>query len=129
MQEHHWVAFAGDEIVEPHAVDVRETLCGCQNLVPHDTPSLLNPEFQRSEFVDIVAEFWNDFCRCAGLGRDAQATVKCGHEPKDDSNHGCLSGSVALLRLVDSFATGDRMELNRGVDQFPNCRRVPSFRP
>jgi len=105
------------------------TLCGCQNLVPHDTPSLLNPEFQRSEFVDIVAEFWNDFCRCAGLGRDAQATVKCGHEPKDDGNHGCLSGSVGLLRLVDSFATGDRMELNRGVDQFPKCRRVPSFRP
>jgi hypothetical protein len=24
------------------------TLCGCQNLVPHDTPSLLNPKFQRS---------------------------------------------------------------------------------
>jgi hypothetical protein len=25
------------------------TLCGCQNLVPHDMPSLLNPKFQRSE--------------------------------------------------------------------------------
>ena len=32
------------------------TLCGCQNLVPHDTPSLLNPKFQRSEVVGIVEE-------------------------------------------------------------------------
>src|SRR5271167_607226 len=72
---------------------------------------------------------WNDLCRCAGPGRDAQATVKCGHEPKNDGNHGYLSGSMGLLRLVDSFATGDRMERGRGGDQFPKCRRVLSFRP
>ena len=33
---------------------------------------------------------WNDRCRCSGLGRDAQATFKCGHELTDDGNHGCL---------------------------------------
>ena len=36
---------------------------------------------------------------------------------------------MGLLRLVDSFAPGDRMERDRGVDQFPKCRRILSFRP
>ena len=105
------------------------TLCGCQDLVPHDTPSLLDPKFHRSDVVGIVAGFGTTFAAVPDLVAMHQATVKCWHEPKDDGNHGCLSGSMGLLRLVDSFATGDRMERGRGVDQFPKCRRVPSFRP
>jgi MtN3 and saliva related transmembrane protein len=40
------------------------TLCGCQDLVPRDTSSLLIPEFQRSEVFGIVAGFGTTF---AGL--------------------------------------------------------------
>jgi len=29
------------------------TLCGCQNLVPHDTQSLLDPKFHRSDVVAL----------------------------------------------------------------------------
>ncbi len=40
------------------------TLCGCQDLVPRDTSSLLVPEFQRSEVFGLVAGFGTTF---AGL--------------------------------------------------------------
>ncbi|MGA9307569.1 MAG: SemiSWEET family transporter [Candidatus Sulfotelmatobacter sp.] len=43
------------------------TLCGCQNLVPHDTPSLLNPKFQRSEVIGIVAGFGTTFAAVPDL--------------------------------------------------------------
>ncbi len=43
------------------------TLCGCQDLVPHDTPSLLNPKFQRSEIVGIVAGFGTTFAAVPDL--------------------------------------------------------------
>lgn len=37
------------------------TLYGCQDLVPHDTRSLLIPSFHRSEVVGIVAGFGTTF--------------------------------------------------------------------
>jgi MtN3 and saliva related transmembrane protein len=40
------------------------TLCGCQDLVPRDTASLLVPELQRSEVFGLVAGFGTTF---AGL--------------------------------------------------------------
>jgi MtN3 and saliva related transmembrane protein len=43
------------------------TLCGCQDLVPRDTPSLLNPKFQRSEVVGIVAGFGTTFAAVPDL--------------------------------------------------------------
>jgi MtN3 and saliva related transmembrane protein len=39
-------------------------LCGCEDLVVHDTASLLAPRFQRSEIVGLVAGFGTTF---AGL--------------------------------------------------------------
>ena len=39
-------------------------LCGCEELVVHDTGSLLAPRFQRSEIVGLVAGFGTTF---AGL--------------------------------------------------------------
>jgi MtN3 and saliva related transmembrane protein len=39
-------------------------LCGCEDLVPRDTSSLLAPEFQRSEILGLVAGFGTTF---AGL--------------------------------------------------------------
>ena len=103
------------------------TLCGCQDLVPRDTLSLLSPKFRRSEIFGFCGGSRNDLCRSAGPDSDAKASVKCWHEPEDGGNHGNLSNPLGLLRLPDRFATGDRMEHRRGVDQFPECRRVQLF--
>jgi hypothetical protein len=60
---------------------------------------------------------------------NAPATVKRRHESDDGRNHPCLSNCLGLLRIVDRFATGDRMEHDRGIDQRSERRRVPMFRP
>ena len=67
---------------------------------------------------------WNDLCCDAGPARNAQASIKRGHEPKNGSNHGRISGPVGLLRVIDSFATSGAMEHYRGVGQFAERRRV-----
>jgi uncharacterized protein with PQ loop repeat len=36
-------------------------LCGCEELVPHDVPSLLDPQIKRSEILGIVAGFGTTF--------------------------------------------------------------------
>src|ERR1700741_1139633 len=51
--------------------------------------------------------FWNNFRRCAGLGRDAQTSVKRRYEPKDGRNTGGLSDCLGLLRFIDCIPTGD----------------------
>ena len=104
-------------------------LCGCQDLVPHDTQSLLAPSFQRSEIIWLSSRVGNNVCRGAGSDNNDQTSIKRGFEPGNGSNHRRLSDFVGLLWFVDRFATGDRMERGRGVDQFPMCRRIPSFRP
>jgi MtN3 and saliva related transmembrane protein len=43
------------------------TLCGCQGLVPHDTQSLLNPHFKRSEILGLVAGFGTTFAALPDL--------------------------------------------------------------
>lgn len=42
-------------------------LCGCEDLVPHDTKSLLLPSFQRSEIVGLVAGFGTTFAALPDL--------------------------------------------------------------
>ena len=99
-------------------------LCGCQDLVPHDTQSLLDPNFKRSEVLGLAA----GFCRCAGFDRDVPASVKRGHEPTDGGHHGRLSDSLGLLRFIDCFATGDPMERDSRPGKFRQRRRVLLFR-
>jgi len=36
-------------------------LCGCEELMPHDVPSLLDPQIKRSEILGIVAGFGTTF--------------------------------------------------------------------
>jgi MtN3 and saliva related transmembrane protein len=43
------------------------TLCGCADLVVHDTSSLFFPGFQRSEIVGIVAGFGTTFAAMPDL--------------------------------------------------------------
>ena len=42
-------------------------LCGCEDLVIRDTPSLLAPRFQRSEIVGLVAGFGTTFAAVPDL--------------------------------------------------------------
>ena len=42
-------------------------LCGCQDLVPHDTQSLLDPNFKRSEVLGLVAGFGTTFAAVPDL--------------------------------------------------------------
>src|SRR6185312_7870708 len=72
---------------------------------------------------------WNDLCRRPGLTRNAQAAVERGDEPDDGGHHGRLSNRLGLLRLIDCFTAGDRMEHDRDSDQFRERRRVSIFRP
>jgi MtN3 and saliva related transmembrane protein len=43
------------------------TLCGCQDLIPHDTSSLFLPRFQRSEIFGFVAGFGTTFAAVPDL--------------------------------------------------------------
>jgi uncharacterized protein with PQ loop repeat len=58
------------------------TLCGCQDLVPHDTPSLLNPKFQRSEIVGIVAGFGTTFAAVPDLVAMFRRRSSAGMNPR-----------------------------------------------
>jgi MtN3 and saliva related transmembrane protein len=42
-------------------------LCGCQDLVPHDTQSLLDPNLKRSEVLGLVAGFGTTFAAVPDL--------------------------------------------------------------
>src|ERR1700760_1237404 len=42
-------------------------LCGCKDLVPHDTQSLLDPNIKRSEVLGIVAGFGTTFAALPDL--------------------------------------------------------------
>jgi hypothetical protein len=101
---------------------------GCQDLVPHDTHSLLMPTFQRSEILGFVAGFGTHLRGCARLGGDAQAPIKCRDKPENGGNYGSLSALLDLLRLADCFAACDRMEPGRSVDQFLKRWRLHAFR-
>lgn len=58
------------------------TLSGCQNLVPHDTPSLLNPKFHRSEIVGIVAGFGTTFAAVPDLVAMFRRRSSAGMNPR-----------------------------------------------
>ncbi len=105
------------------------TLYGCEDLIIRDTSSLLIPRFHRSEILGFVAGFGTTFAGRTRLTRNAQAAVKRGDEPEDGGYHRRLSNRLGLLRFVDCFAAGDRLERDRGSDQFRQRRRVPIFRP
>jgi len=42
-------------------------LCGCQDLVPHDSRSLLDPNIERSEVLGLVAGFGTTFAALPDL--------------------------------------------------------------
>jgi uncharacterized protein with PQ loop repeat len=58
------------------------TLCGCQDLVPHDAPSLLDPKFHRSEVVGIVAGFGTTFAAVPDLVAMLKRRSSAGMNPR-----------------------------------------------
>jgi MtN3 and saliva related transmembrane protein len=57
-------------------------LCGCQELVPHDTSSLLVPKFRRSEIVGIVAGFGTTFAAVPDLVAMLKRRSSAGMNPR-----------------------------------------------
>jgi MtN3 and saliva related transmembrane protein len=57
-------------------------LYGCQDLVPHDTQSLLAPRFQRSEIVGLVAGFGTTFAALPDLVAMIKRRSSAGMAPK-----------------------------------------------
>ena len=58
------------------------TLCGCQDLVPRDTPSLLDPKFQRSEVVGVLAGFGTTFAAVPDLVAMLKRRSSAGMSPR-----------------------------------------------
>jgi uncharacterized protein with PQ loop repeat len=58
------------------------TLCGCQDLVPRDTPSLLDPKLQRSEVVGVLAGFGTTFAAVPDLVAMLKRRSSAGMNPR-----------------------------------------------
>jgi len=58
------------------------TLCGCQDLVPHDTSSLLIPRFRRSEILGFVAGLGTTFAAVPDLVTMFKRRSSAGMNPR-----------------------------------------------
>jgi MtN3 and saliva related transmembrane protein len=70
-------------------------LCGCQNLVPHDTQSLLDPEFHRSDVVGIMAGFGTTFAAVPDLVAMLKRRSSAGMNPRMTA----IMGAFQVLRI------------------------------
>ena len=57
-------------------------LCGCQDLAPHDTQSLLDPNLKRSEILGIVAGFGTTFAAMPDLIAMLKRRSSAGMNPR-----------------------------------------------
>src|SRR5580698_10031186 len=57
-------------------------LCGCDDLVPHDTQSLLDPHLRRSEVVGILAGFGTTFAAMPDLIAMLKRRSSAGMNPR-----------------------------------------------
>ena len=58
------------------------TLCACQNLVPRDVPSLLDPNIKRSEIVGLLAGFGTTFAAVPDLLAMLKRRSSAGMNPR-----------------------------------------------
>jgi hypothetical protein len=58
------------------------TLCGCEDLVPRDTKSLLDPALQRSEIIGFVAGLGTTFAAVPDLVRMLKRRSSAGMNPR-----------------------------------------------
>jgi len=104
-------------------------LCGCQDLVPHDTQSLLFRDVERSEVLGLVAGFGTTFAAMPDLIAMLRRRSSAGMNPRMASIMGAFQILWVYYGFVDCFATGGGMECGRGVGQFRKRRRLPLFCP
>jgi MtN3 and saliva related transmembrane protein len=57
-------------------------LCGCQDLVPHDVPSLLDPNIKRSEVLGLLAGFGTTFAAVPDLVAMLKRRSTAGMNPR-----------------------------------------------
>jgi MtN3 and saliva related transmembrane protein len=68
-------------------------LLGCESLVPRDTKSLLLPQFQRSEFVGLVAGFGTTFAALPDLIAMLRRRSSAGINPR-------MSAIMAVFQII-----------------------------
>jgi MtN3 and saliva related transmembrane protein len=69
------------------------TLCGCQDLIPHDAPSLLDPKFQRSEVIGVLAGFGTTFAAVPDLVAMLKRRSSAGMNPRMSA----ITGAFQIL--------------------------------
>ena len=68
-------------------------ICGCEELVPKDTASLLVPRFQRSEILGLVAGFGTTFAAVPDLVRMFRRQSSKGINPT-------MAGIMGVFQIV-----------------------------
>ena len=69
------------------------SLCGCQDLVPHDTQSLLIPRFQRSEIFGFVAGLGTTFAAVPDLLAMLRRRSAAGMNPR-------MAGIMGIFQIL-----------------------------
>ena len=69
------------------------TLCGCQELTPHDTQSLLAPRFQRSEIIGFLAGLGTTFAAVPDLIAMIKRRSSAGMNPR-------MAGIIGVFQIL-----------------------------
>jgi MtN3 and saliva related transmembrane protein len=69
------------------------TLCGCQELTPHDTQSLLAPRFQRSEIIGFLAGLGTTFAAVPDLMAMIKRRSSAGMNPR-------MAGIIGVFQIL-----------------------------
>lgn len=80
------------------------TLFGCQDLVPHDTPSRLNQKFYRSEIFGFVAGFGTTFAAVPDLVAMLRRRSAAGMNPR----MAAIMGIFQILWIYYGFLIASR---------------------
>jgi MtN3 and saliva related transmembrane protein len=80
------------------------TLCGCGDLVPHDTQSLLVPRFQRSEIWGFLAGLGTTFAAVPDLVAMLKRRSSAGMNPR----MAAIMGTFQILWIYYGFLIASR---------------------
>src|ERR1700722_11701525 len=69
------------------------TLCGCQELLPRDTESLLAPRFQRSEIIGFLAGLGTTFAAVPDLMAMIKRRSSAGMNPR-------MAGIIGVFQIL-----------------------------
>ena len=103
------------------------TLCGCQELTPHDTQSLLAPRLQRSEIIGFLAGLGTTFAAVPDLIAMIKRRSSAGMNPR-------MAGIIGVFQILWVYyglliASRGIAWSDRRLDQFPMRPRIWLFRP